>query len=191
MDYISLEMGRIDIIIGCMFSGKSTEMIRQYKRYLSIGKSILLINHSSDNRYGENVVSSHDKIQINCVSCNHLYDIVDKDIFKNADILMIEEAQFFNDLFKFVTNAADHLNKTVIVSGLDGDYKREPFGDILKLIPHAENVIKLKALCKMCNDGTPGCFTMRIVNCEGQLLVGGLDSYIPVCRKHFLEYMIL
>ena len=185
MENIDFKMGRIDIIIGCMFSGKSTEIIRQYKRYSSIGKNVLLINHKSDNRYGVGVVSSHDKIQLNCVSCTKLFNLIDEDIFMNADIIMIEEAQFFEDLFSFVINAADNINKIVIISGLDGDYKREPFGDILKLIPHAENVIKMKALCKICNDGTPGCFTKRIVNSENQLLVWGIDSYIPVCRVHY------
>ena len=187
MENIDLNMGRIDVIIGCMFSGKSTEIIRQYKRYLSIGKNVLLINHKCDNRYGEGVVSSHDKMQLNCVSCSKLFNLIDEDVFINADIIMIEEAQFFKDLFNFVINAADVLNKVVIISGLDGDYKRKPFGDILKLIPHAENVTKLKALCKICNNGTPGCFTMRIVCNDNQLLVGGIDSYIPVCRSHYLE----
>tara|TARA_B100000427_G_scaffold282420_1_gene254165 strand:- start:368 stop:889 length:522 start_codon:yes stop_codon:yes gene_type:complete len=173
-----------------MFSGKSSEIIRQYKRYTSIEKKVLLINHVSDKRYGENVISSHDKVKINCISCEKLNNIYKNNRymkeFMNADIVMIEEAQFFTDLYKFVTNAADNLDKIVVVSGLDGDYKREPFGDILRLIPHAEDITKLCALCKICNDGTPGCFTRRIVENNEQLLVGGMESYIPVCRKHYV-----
>ena len=182
---ICSDMGHISIIIGCMFSGKSTEMIRQYKRYSSINKNVLLVNHQSDTRYGEQVVASHDQVKVNCVSCDNLLEIRHSILYKMADIVMVEEAQFFPHLYEFVTYAADHHQKTVIVSGLDGDFQRKPFGDILRLIPHAESVTKLRALCKVCNDGTPGCFTKRIVEGNEQKLVGGVEAYIPVCRKHY------
>ena len=104
-----------------------------------------------------------------------------------ANVIIIEEAQFFSDLFNFVTNAADKDNKEVYVIGLDGDYLRQPFGDIVRLIPHAENIKKLKALCLRCNDGTEACFTKRIVKDNNQELVGSTDSYIAVCRKHYIN----
>ena len=176
----------IDIILGCMFSGKSTEMIRRYNQYKAINKNILLINHLCDTRYGKNIVSSHNKVKIDCTSCKELLPLIDTELFTASEIIMIEEAQFFPDLYKFCITSADKHHKHVILSGLDGDFKREPFGDILKLIPHSEEVVKLHAMCKQCNDGTFASFTKRITNNKEQCLVGGLDHYIPVCRKHYL-----
>lgn len=180
--------GSINLIIGCMFSGKSTETIRLIRRYQNIkGKKILVINHEIDNRYGESVISSHDKVQIKCISLKNLFDIKRKQEYKNADVIFVEEGQFFKDLFDFVTQAADQDKKNVFVTGLDGDYKRDVFGDICRLIPHAENVTKLKALCVKCEDGTLATFTKRIINNDKVELVGNDDIYIPVCRFHYLE----
>ena len=178
--------GSINLIIGCMFSGKSTETIRLIRRYKTMGnKNILIINSSKDNRYGESVISSHDKVQVNCISLNKLGDIKEKEDYVKADVIFIEEGQFFSDLFSFATNAADNDNKTVYVTGLDGDYKREVFGDICRLIPHAENVTKLKALCAICKDGTLANFTKRIVESKELELIGNDNMYIPTCRFHY------
>jgi len=180
--------GNITLIIGCMFSGKSTETIRLIRRYRNIkDKKILIINNVVDTRYGESVISSHDKVQLQCISLENLNDIKDKEEYKNSDVIFIEEGQFFKDLFDFVTNAADIDNKKIIVTGLDGDYKRNMFGDICRLIPHAENITKLKALCSKCEDGTFANFTKRIVKDDKLELIGTDDIYIPVCRKHYLE----
>ena len=176
-------MGSLSIILGCMFSGKSTEIIQRYNAYKSQDKSILLINHTSDKRYGTNVVSTHNKVSVPCLSRITLTELLVSDKFKNADIIMIEEAQFFKDLFTFTTLSVDKYDKTVVVAGLDGDYKRQAFGDLLKLIPYADEVVKLVAICKHCNN--KAIFTKRIVDNEEQCLVGGEEYYIPVCRKHF------
>jgi thymidine kinase len=80
--------------------------------------------------------------------------------------------------------------KDVIVVGLDGDSDRRPFGDILSLIPLADSVMKLSALCKRCSDGTEGHFTALVADKEGkkeQIYVGGADKYLPMCRRHYLE----
>lgn len=177
--------GRIELIIGSMFSGKSTETIRLVKRYKVLKKNILAINHSLDNRYGESIISTHDNQEINCLSLDKLLPIISESYYLDAEIIFIEEAQFFTDLFEFVTKSADIYEKIVIVSGLDGDFKREPFGDILRLIPHAEVVTKLNALCVCCCDGTLACFTQRIVEDNTQQLVGSHEKYRPVCRKHY------
>ncbi len=180
--------GSINLIIGCMFSGKSTETIRLIRRYNNIkGKKILVINNAMDNRYGESVISSHDKVQLDCISLSNLSDIKNKEEYLSADVIFIEEGQFFKDLFDFVTNAADNDKKNVFVTGLDGDYKRDTFGDICRLIPHAENVTKLKALCAKCQDGTLATFTKRIVKNEKVELIGNENIYLPVCRYHYLE----
>ena len=181
-----METGQINLILGCMFSGKSTEIIRLIKRYQQISKyNILVINHSKDDRYGESVISSHDKIQIDCVSLDKLNDIKNKNMYKKSNVIFIEEGQFFDDLKEFCLNAADFDNKIIYVAGLDGDFRRDCFGQICELIPHSENITKLKALCQKCGDGTEASFTKGIVENKDIELVGSKESYIPVCRFHF------
>ena len=86
-----------------------------------------------------------------------------------------------------MVESVDTYSKHVIVSGLDGDSERKPFGDILRLIPHAEKVSKLSALCLECNDGTEAFFSKRLIyeDMSSQISVGSNDKYIAVCRKHF------
>jgi len=177
--------GRIELIIGCMWSGKSTELIRQAKRYGCINKKILIINHESDKRYGKNVVSTHDSEQITCISVNSLNHIFNISDYKFIDIILIDEAQFFPDLYSFANQSANEDNKILIISGLDGDFKRNQFGDITKLIPHAEKVTKLNALCNICNDGSIASFTHRKVEDNKLNLIGSKHEYMPVCRFHY------
>jgi thymidine kinase len=103
-------------------------------------------------------------------------------------VLVIDEGQFFADLFERVTDWSDRLPIHIIVAGLDGDSERRPFGDILKLVPWAEEVERLSAFCAICRDGTNGYFSKYVAGRkEGQVEIGGADRYLPVCRKHFLE----
>ena len=99
---------------------------------------------------------------------------------------MIDEGQFFPDLKEYVVKWCEEYKKNIIVIGLDGDYKRNPFGQILDLIPIADNVMKLKAMCKLCSDGTEALFTHRLTTEDEQVLIGN-SNYIPVCRQHYLE----
>jgi len=183
-----MNSGRIDLITGCMFSGKSTEIIRLINRYKALDKKILIINHSSDTRYNENSISTHSNININCFSTDNLKSIkTDPQYNYNlADVIVIEEGQFFKDLYNFALNGADKDNKVIIIAGLDGDSNREEFGDIIKLIPKCDSITKLHALCSICKDGTLAPFTKRLVNDENQVLVG-VSEFIPVCRKHYLN----
>ena len=177
-------MVNITLIIGCMFSGKSTELIKKYNEYNEHNdKNILLINHTNDTRYGKNVISSHNKKQLKCFSCLELKEARSHESYKTSNMIMIDEAQFFPDLFDFVIKASETDNKDIIIAGLDGDYKREPFGDILRLIPLSDDIIKLKATCKFCNN--TAIFTKRIINNNKQFLIGGTESYVPVCRTHY------
>ena len=156
MDISNNKSGRIDIIIGSMFSGKSTELIRRINRYKVLGKKILVINHKLDKRYSESSISTHSNMSLECLSINNLGDIKNNEKhlkeYNACEVLVIEEAQFFEDLYDVVVKAADIDNKIVIVAGLDGDSNREEFGDILKLIPKCDSVKKLHALCVKCKD---------------------------------------
>jgi thymidine kinase len=180
--------GSISLIIGGMFSGKSTELLRIIKRWEVIGKKIMVINHSFDDRYSNNKIATHDKQFTDCISTECLIPLMKTTEYINADIIVIEEGQFFKDLFEFSTLSVDKNDKILVIAGLDGDSNREPFGDILRLIPHSESVIKLSAICLMCNDGTTAHFSKRLNKSnDSQVHVGTNHDYIAVCRKHFLE----
>lgn len=184
-----MNCGRLELILGPMFAGKSTKLIEVANRYESINKRILTVTHIIDNRYGEGVISSHNKIQKQCITTEFLLNIIQmNNAYSMSEIIVIEEGQFFTDLKEFVIKAVDIDNKHVIVAGLSGDYQRKPFGQILELIPMADNVQMISAFCKICNDGTEAHFTKRISsNTDSTILVGCNDIYMPVCRKHFLE----
>ena len=175
--------GRLELIIGCMFSGKSTEMIRRLKRYKAINKNILVINSSKDIRNPQAVLQTHDNITFDCVKTHSLLELFSTYKIQSVDIIAIDEAQFFSHLKVFIEGVLE-LNKHVIVAGLDGDFKQNVFGELLYLIPLADEVDKLKAMCMECNNGTLGPFTKRIIDNTEQELVGSNEMYKSVCRIH-------
>ena len=181
----------LELIIGPMFAGKSTELIKKIKMYNILEKNVLIINHIINNRYGTHGICTHDKYSINnSINIKNLKDLKNNeyiDLFNNADIIIIDELQFFDDAFKEITNWLNIYNKKIICAGLISDFEKKPFGDVLNLIPHAEEIIKLSALCKKCKNGTKACFTKRIVNNNSVIMVGENSSYEAVCRKHYLE----
>jgi len=165
--------------MGNMFSGKTSELVRRLKRYEVIGKSILVINSNKDTRCLEHVLRTHDNMKFDCVKTNNLDELN----YDKVDVIAIDEAQFFVGLRQFVKKALGH-DKTVLLTGLDGDYKQEKIGEILDCVPLADKVFKLTAMCMECMDGTHGPFTKRIVNSDKVELVGGKEMYMAVCRKH-------
>ena len=168
----------LNLIIGPMFSGKTTELLRIAKRLQSINLKVLLLNYFEDTRYSDSDMKTHDNDGLPCKFIRH-FDNLNYD---NYDVICINEAQFFNKLVPFCKNVLSK-NKTLYVSGLDGDYKQEKFGEILDLIPLCDSIKKLHAFCKICKDGTHANFTKRLVTNKNQKLIG-TDEYIPVCRKH-------
>ena len=184
-NYFPIKNGRLEIIIGNMFSGKSTELIRRINREKSINKKIIVINFAGDNRYSLNSVSTHDQTKINSLKLNKLYDF-NMNLLHQYDSFFIDEGQFFTDLYQFVQELVDKYSKHVVVSGLDGDFERKSFGDIIKLIPICDTVDKLQAYCSKCNNGTYGPFTKKLSKSTQLVDIGGSNKYIPVCRMHHL-----
>jgi thymidine kinase len=190
--------GYLEIILGSMYSGKSTRLVEIYNQCIFCNISVVVINHCIDNRYDDKLLSTHDKIKIPCIKTERLFDIwtdhIDmednveivpriKDKFKIAtsDVILINEGQFFPDLEEFVKLLLKN-NKKVYICGLDGDFERKKFGQILDLIPLCDTVHKLTSLCSLCKNGTKGIFSMRLTSEKEQTVVGS-DNYIPVCRK--------
>lgn len=191
----------LELFIGPMFSGKTSKLVEIYKQCLFCNIPVVVINHSIDKRYDKTLMSTHDKVMIPCIQTNKLIDIwyynantdTNTDIFLHrlddsckliaADVILINEGQFFEDLLPAVEHMLQH-NKKIYISGLDGDFKRKKFGQILDLIPLCDKVTKMTSLCGICKNGTPGIFSKRITSEKEQTVVGS-DNYIPVCRACF------
>ena len=182
--------GYFKLIIGPMYAGKSTELLRSINKYKILNKKIVVINHIINNRYGSTKLITHDKKEYDdCIILENLGDLEQnyKDIFESCDVIIIEELQFFKDAYSNIVKWLDIDNKMIIAAGLDGDFMRKPFGDVLNLIPHANKVFKLNALCTKCCNGTKAEFTKRTCAEQEITLVGSNDIYEAVCRKHYLE----
>jgi thymidine kinase len=177
-----------------MFSGKSTSLLNEISKFNILSKNILVLNHSLDSKRTNNIncIMSHDNKQFKAFMLNKLDSILNDqhifEIYKNSHIVIIDESQFFPDLYSFIQTqlTIQHsINKIFIVAGLSGDSNLQPIGDTLKLIPLADELIKLNAYCIKCKDGTIASFSKRKINSDSQILIGNDDIYIPVCRFHY------
>jgi thymidine kinase len=184
--------GYLELFIGSMYSGKSTRLVDIYKQCKFCNITVTVINHIIDKRYDNELLSTHDQVKIPCLQASELNDLWSNNEYENkdlcahnavrdSDVILINEGQFFPDLYDVVIDMLKY-NKKVYICGLDGDFERKKFGQILDLIPMCDKVTKLTSLCSQCKDGTPGIFSMRLTNETAQTVVGS-DNYIPVCRK--------
>lgn len=180
--------GYLELFLGPMFSGKTTQLIQIYKTYKYIGKSVAVINYMDDVRYDNTQLSSHDKIMIPCIFVEKIGNIwyderhtFYKDLH-DADVILINEGQFFDDLFQIVLEMVETKNKKVYICGLDGDFQRNKFGQLADLIPYCDKVTKLQSLCSVCKNGKKAIFSHRITHEKSQIVIGS-DNYMPLCRN--------
>ena len=174
----------LKLILGCMYSGKTTEILRIVNSLKHINEIPIVIKPKIDDRYSSDKISTHNKQEYKCQTIEKLSEFNN---LNNVNYIIIEEAQFFKDLLLFVIDQVEIKNKNVIVVGLDGDSDRENFGEIHKLYSLCDDIIKLKAYCSICNDGTFGIFSKRISDSKEKVLVGSEGDYIAVCRKCYLS----
>ena len=199
LQFIPPIAGYLELILGPMFSGKTTQTIQIYKKYKYIGKKVVVVNYFSDNRYDITMLSSHDEVKIPCIFASNLTSLWNEQNkllstemrsnsaeLRSADVIIINEGQFFPDIYEIVLDMVEKKGKKVYICGLDGDYKRRKFGNLLDLIPFSDKIIKLNSLCSTCKDGTLAIFTHRLSK-ESEQIVIGIDNYEPLCRKCFLE----
>jgi len=177
-----------------MFSGKSTELIRRVRRFQAIGKKVVVLNHLIDDRYSndsdnEEQVKTHYGDGVRAVKLSKLGNFISRYAVSDArvDVVCIDEAQFFGDLYEAVVVMVEEYGIHVVVAGLSGDYRRHNFGEIYRLFPLADAIVKLDALCGICNDGKKAPFTKRISGSGDQVEVGSSDKYIAVCRLCYLK----
>ncbi|EOA22745.1 hypothetical protein CARUB_v10003457mg [Capsella rubella] len=180
--------GEIHVVVGPMFSGKTTTLLRRILAEKQTGKNIAVIKSNKDTRYCTESIVTHDGEKFPCWSLPDLSSFKERfgieDYENRLDVIGIDEAQFFGDLYEFCREAADKEGKTVIVAGLDGDFMRRRFGSVLDLIPIADTVTKLTSRCEVC--GKRASFTMRKTEERVTELIGGAEVYMPVCRSHYV-----
>ena len=172
--------GYLEIFIGPMYSGKTSKLLEIYKQYKFCNVPIEVINYSEDTRYHDTMLSSHDEIMIPCIQTLKMSDVMNEERIQKADVILINEGQFFEDLVPVVLELVQ-LKKKVYVSGLDSDFERKKFGTLLDLIPMCDKVTKIHSLCSLCKDGTAGIFSLRLTQEKEQKVIGS-ECYIPVCR---------
>lgn len=176
------DCGYLELILGCMFSGKTTRLLDIHKKYSICDISCCVINFKEDVRYSQTEMMSHDKKGVPCLFSEKLENAIIKENLEKYDVFLINEGQFFEDLISQVKKLVLEHKKKVYICGLDGDFEREKFGNLLDLIPFADKFYKLYAICKLCKNGTRAPFSKRISNETKQTVIGS-DNYIPVCRK--------
>ncbi len=179
-------LGQITVICGSMFAGKSEELIRLVRRAMYARKKVQVFKHALDDRFHLEAVATHNGVQISAQPVRNTQELIAY-LEPDTDVVAIEEAQFFDEqLPRLCVELAD-AGKTVIVAGLDQDFRRQPFGIMPTLMAVADEVVKLRAICVAC--GRPASHTQRIVDGrpaswdEPTILVGAQEQYEARCRN--------
>ena len=183
------------MICGPMFAGKSTSILSAISRAKIFNWNYLLFTSFIDTRYDTSgsSIQTHDGLSIPAIPCKNLQDILTHPGYDSANMIIIEEAQFFSGLYNIVKHMLDIDNKHILVVGLDGDSERKPFGEVLNCISLATKVTRLTAYCRRCNSEGLGIkeapYSANVKSCQkkDQILVGGSESYEPMCLIHYLK----
>lgn len=187
--FLTEGMGWIEVICGSMFSGKSEELIRRLRRAKYANQKVVAFKHSSDDRYDNTKLASHSQTFIEGVPVSSAEEMENLLLTKycDAEVIGIDEVQFFSgDIVKVIEKMAN-MGKRIIVAGLDQDFRGEPFNPMPELLIRAEHVDKLNAICMCC--GSPASRTQRLVNGEPAfyddpiIMVGASEAYEARCRK--------
>jgi thymidine kinase len=171
--------GWIEVICGSMFSGKTEELIRRLKRVEFAQQKLLLFKPAIDNRYHEEQVVSHKGSSLEAIPVKNSDEI--RKHWKKERIVAIDEAQFFDEGLVDVCTDLARQGVRVIIAGLDMDYLGKPFGPMPSLLCMAEYVTKVHAICVSC--GNLAQYSHRTSRDEGQVLVGAVETYEPLCRS--------
>lgn len=187
--YRTYNPGWIEVICGCMFAGKTEELIKRIRVLEYAKKNVVAIKPTMDNRYSENMIASHAGTLCKCICV----DVNDLSIIENlvndklVDAVVIEEIQFFDYKIVDICERLANSKKRVIVAGLDTDFKGEPFAVTAALLAKAEFIYKLSAVCNVC--GAPATKTQRLIDGKPAkkddpvILVGASECYEARCRK--------
>lgn len=181
--------GRVEVICGSMFSGKTEELIRRVRRAIIAKQCVQVFKPNIDNRYSLESITSHtgQNVQAESLSIHHPEEIFEK-LNPMTNVVALDEIQFFDPSIMQVIERLLQKDVRIIAAGLDTDFRAEPFGCMPLLMCQAEEVMKLHAICMVC--GEPACRTQRLVNGQPAqyddpvIMVGAQERYEARCRKH-------
>ena len=177
--------GWIEVICGCMFSGKTEELIRRLNRATIAKQRVEIFKPVTDKRYHHTEIVSHNENAIRSTPVNFASDILL--LASDCDVVGIDEAQFFDDGLVDVCNHLANNGKRVIVAGLDMDYEGKPFGPMPNLLAVSEFVTKVHAICVQ--TGELASFSFRLIDNDAQVMLGEKGEYEARSRKAFVEGM--
>jgi thymidine kinase len=174
-------MGWIEVICGSMFSGKTEELIRRMRRAQIARQRIAIFKPAIDTRFSETEIVSHDDQKLPSMIVKNAQQIIP--LALEAQVVGIDEAQFFGKALVRVCKTLANMGKRVIIAGLDMDFRGEPFNPIPDLLAIAEDITKTHAICVIC--GNPANFTQRKTKSKNQVVIGAADIYEARCRNCF------
>ena len=177
------DTGWIEVITGCMFSGKTEELIRRLRRAQIAKQKVKIFKPKIDSRYSANSIVSHNEQSLPSILIEDIIEVLDH--ANDAQVIGIDEAQFFNEGIVGICNSLASRGKRVIVAGLDQDYTGKPFEPMPQLLAIAEYITKQHAICVVC--GNPADKTQRKTSDSKRVIVGAADIYEARCRKcHYI-----
>ena len=179
MNVVKDGLGWVEVICGSMFSGKTEELIRRLRRAQIAKLKVEIFKPAIDNRYSEDHIVSHNEQRIPSIAVTKAQDILDN--VGDAQVIGIDEGQFFGMELVDVCNTLADRGLRVIVAGLDQDFRGVPFEPIPQLLAIAESITKTLAICMVC--GSPANRTQRLSADEGRVIVGAKEMYEARCRK--------
>lgn len=174
-------IGWIEVVTGCMYSGKTEELIRRLNRAQIARQNVVIFKPRIDTRYSEENIVSHNTQSLPSTVIDNPLEILEKG--KSAQVIGIDEAQFFPEDIVAVCERLAGLGKRVIVAGLDQDFRGKPFGPMPHLLSIAEYITKTLAICMVC--GNPADRTQRLTKQQELVVVGAKDVYEARCRRCF------
>jgi thymidine kinase len=173
--------GWIEVIAGCMFSGKTEELIRRIRRAQIARMTVAIFKPEIDTRYSSDHIVSHSELKLESTTVKNSAEILQK--AKDAQVVGIDEGQFFDAGIVDVVETLASQGKRVVIAGLDQDYRGKPFEPMPQLLAIAEYITKTLAICVVC--GNPADRTQRTTGSSERVLVGAKDSYEARCRRCF------
>jgi thymidine kinase len=185
LSYDDMQAGWIEVICGCMFSGKTEELIRRLNRAIIARQHVEIVKPAVDTRYHTEEVVSHNRNSIASTSVDKAEDILR--LAGECKVVGIDEAQFFDDQIVDVCNELANKGKRVVVAGLDMDYEGKPFGPMPFLMAIAEYVTKVHAICTI--SGAPASFSFRLTSEKEKMMLGTNEQYEARSRYYFNQGM--
>lgn len=186
MDNKHIFKGRIEVICGSMFSGKTEELIRRIKKVELADEKYIIFRPKIDSRNPENKIISHAKNEISASIVSSPKEILDLSV--NYSVIGIDEAQFFDQSIVDVCNVLANKGHRLIIAGLDMDYEGNPFGPMPNLMACAEDVMKVHAVCV--ETGNPAGYSYRKDSSDDLVLIGEKKEYKPLSREAFIKKMV-